>query len=231
MNNSVLKQVLKPALLLAAFALVGVLLLDTVNRYTLQRIEANERNALMRQLMQVVDKNSHDNDLLHDSAVLPGKLFHSSSDVTIYRARKQGRPSAAIFVTTTDKGYKGSIQIVIGIRMDRSISGVRVVRHNETPGLGDKMELQKSPWVLDFDNTSLQQPALSQWAVKRDGGYFDQFTGATITPRAIVGAVRDVLLWSNEDNHLLSVFSLPTTVGNPSEASDRAVKAEMENAQ
>lgn len=209
LGKDTIRRVFKPALLLAMFALLGVLLLDMTNEYTRERIVENERNALMRQLMEVIDPASHDNDLINDRIELPGEWFHSRQPVTVYRARLQGKPGAALFVTSTDKGYQGTIRMVVGVRTDKSISGVRVVQHNETPGLGDKIELQKSPWVLRFNNTSLQQPELSKWYVKKDGGYFDQFTGATITPRAVVGAVRDVLIWSSEDNNLQSVFTYP----------------------
>ncbi|MEE9304282.1 MAG: electron transport complex subunit RsxG [Thiotrichaceae bacterium] len=207
MNKELFKNILKPTLMLGAFAFAGVLLLSIVNQQTLQRIVDNERAAMMKLLMEVIDIDSHDNDLVNDSIELAAEGFQSSKPVTVYRARKQGQPSAAIFVTNTLKGYKGSIKIIIGVRMDNTLSGVRVVQHNETPGLGDKMETRKSSWILAFDNTSLQRPELSKWGVKKDNGYFDQFTGATITPRAIVRAVRDVLLWTNKKDNLASVFT------------------------
>ncbi len=207
MNKELLKNISKPAIILALFGFVGVLLLSIVNQQTLARIADNERAAMMKLLMEVVDEGSHDNDLLNDKITLPANDFNSSEAVTVYRARKQGQPSAAIFVTNTLKGYNGSIQIVVGVRIDNTLSGVRVVKHKETPGLGDRMETRKSSWILGFNNTSLHQPELSQWAVKKDNGYFDQFTGATITPRAIVGAVRDVLIWTNDKDNLASVFT------------------------
>lgn len=209
MNNELLSQMIKPTLLLGAFALVGVVLLGIVNLQTIDRIADNEREALMNRLQEVVDEGSYDNDLLHDKIELPADGFRSNQPVTVYRARKQNQPTAAVFVTSTAKGYAGTIQLVVGIRMDKTISGVRVVRHNETPGLGDKMEMRRSPWVLGFDNTSLRQPEFSQWGVKKDSGYFDQFTGATITPRAIVQAVRDVLIWADNDQHLAVLFTTP----------------------
>ena len=207
MNKKQLNLVLKPAIILALFGFVGVLLLSVVNQQTLHRIAENEREAMMKLLMEVVDEGSHDNDLLNDKITLPASDFNSSEPVTVYRARKQGQPNAAIFVTNTLKGYNGSIQIVVGVRIDNTLSGVRVVKHKETPGLGDRMETRKSSWILGFNDTSLHQPELSQWAVKKDNGYFDQFTGATITPRAIVGAVRDVLIWTNDKDNLASVFT------------------------
>ncbi len=209
MNKELLfNKVFRSGWLLATFAVVGVVLLNIVKMETDDKIVENERASLMSRLMEVVDINSHDNDLLNDTIQLSAKRLNSSKPVTVYRARKQGQPTAAIFVMSTSKGYKGTIQMVVGVRMDKTLSGVRVVQHAETPGLGDKMEIRKGNWVISFDNTSLQNPALAQWAVKKDGGYFDQFTGATITPRAIVGAVRNVLVWANEGDNLTSVFSL-----------------------
>ena len=207
MNSIVLS-----GLLLAAFGVVGASLLVVTQYQTRDKIAANYRMALMHQLMEVLGDNQHDNDFLEDKVTLAGEGFHSSQAVRVYRVRSQGKPVAAIFVTTTPKGYAGSIQVIVALRMDRSISGVRVVRHHETPGLGDKMELAKSDWILGFTGTSLQQPKQSKWAVKKDGGDFDQFTGATITPRAIVNAVRDVLLWAQVDKQFESVFVLPSDV-------------------
>lgn len=209
MNKELLlNRVFRSGWLLAMFAVVGVVLLNIVKMQTDEKIVENERAGLMSRLLEVVDKNNHDNDLLSDTIQLSAERLNSSKPVTVYRARKQGQPTAAIFVMSTSKGYKGTIQMVVGVRMDKTLSGVRVVQHTETPGLGDKMEIRKGNWILGFDNTSLQQPDLQRWAVKKDGGYFDQFTGATITPRAIVGAVRNVLVWANEGDNLPSVFSL-----------------------
>lgn len=207
MNSELLKQMLKPTLMLGAFALIGVILLGFVNLQTRDRITVNERQALMKRLQEVVDKGSYNNDLLYDKIELPGDFFNSNEVVTAYRARLDDKPAAAVFVTSTPRGYAGTIRLVVGVRMDGTVSGVRVVKHNETPGLGDKMESQKSSWILGFKDTSLLQPQISAWAVKKDGGYFDQFTGATITPRAIVQAVRDVLIWTREEQHLSVLFT------------------------
>lgn len=212
MNSELIRQILKPTLILGTFALVGVVLLGIVNLNTIDRIADNERAALMKRLQEVVDEGSYDNDLLNDQIILPGDAFHSNEPVTVYRARLQDQPTAAVFVTSSSKGYAGTIQMVVGVRMDGTISGVRVVKHNETPGLGDKMEIRRSPWVLSFNNSSLSKPELSQWGVKKDGGYFDQFTGATITPRAIVRSVRDVLLWTKEEQHLAVLFTTPAPI-------------------
>ncbi|MCK5727502.1 MAG: electron transport complex subunit RsxG [Thiotrichaceae bacterium] len=207
-----MKKILLSGFLLATFGVVGVTILAITYQQTEDRITENYRLALMQQLMEVVGENEHNNDPLNDKLTLDGAAFNSSEPVTVYRVRLDNKPIGAVFVTTTPKGYAGSIQIIVGLRMDHSISGVRVVRHHETPGLGDKMEIAKSQWVLSFNNTSLQQPKPSAWGVKKDGGYFDQFTGATITPRAIVRAVRDVLLWAEKAEQFSHLFTLPIEV-------------------
>ena len=206
MEKGLLQSMLKPAFLLGCFAFFGVLLLAIVNQKTQNQIVENERIALLSSLTEVVDRALYDNDLIADQIELPAELFKSNAPVTVYRARNENTPIAAIFVTTTPRGYKGSIKLVVGVRKDLTLGGVRVVSHSETPGLGDKIEIDKGDWVLSFNNTSLNAPNLSHWGVKKDGGDFDQFTGATITPRAIVQAVRDVLIWCGEEDHFETLF-------------------------
>lgn len=210
MNKELLKQIFTPAILLGLFALVGVVVLSSVNSLTKQTIAQNEQESLLNQLTQVVDEGSYNNDLLSDYTILDGTALGSNLPVTVYRARKDGKPVTAIFVTSTPHGYSGTIKLVVGVRTDQSISGVRVAQHNETPGLGDKVELRKSNWVFSFNHTSLNSPPLSAWKVKKDGGAFDQFTGATITPRAIVNAVREVLLWSSDAQQFERIFLAPS---------------------
>ncbi len=206
MDKSPLSHILKSTYLLGGFAFLGVLLLAFTHQATQTKISDNERIALLQSLVAVMDKGSYDNDPITDQITLDASAFHSHAAVTVYRARQQKQPVAAVFVTTSPRGYAGSIKLVVGVRKDRTLSGVRVVSHHETPGLGDKMELSKSNWVLGFNNTSLQSPTKTRWGVKKDGGEFDQFTGATITPRAIVQAVRDVLLWCAEDDNFDALF-------------------------
>jgi len=110
-----------------------------------------------------------------------------------YIAIKDGRPSAVILQAIAPDGYSGAIHLLVGIHADGRVAGVRVIGHRETPGLGDKIELAKSPWIRSFDGKSLTNPAADGWAVKKDRGEFDQFAGATITPRAVVGAVHRAL--------------------------------------
>ena len=125
----------------------------------------------------------------------PSLLLGTESPAMAYRARKNDLPVAIIINAIAPDGYSGKIHLLIGIYYDGSIAGVRVVKHAETPGLGDAIEVRKSDWILNFDQRSLENPSITEWKVKRDGGYFDQMTGATITPRSIVKAVKNTLIY------------------------------------
>lgn len=202
-TTKLLREIHKPILYLTAFALVGTLVLAGINTATQTRIADNERQALLQRIEQLLAGQSYDNDPLQDSMLLEANDLSSAEPVTVYRLRQQDTPVAAVYDLITPNGYSGSIRLVIGVTSDQNISGVRVVSHRETPGLGDKIELAKNNWILSFDGKSLRDPAIEQWSVRKDGGAFDQFTGATITPRAIVSTVRDVLRWSAQHQQQL----------------------------
>lgn len=209
MSDALLKEILKPALFLAGFALLGTLALASIYDLTLPRVEENERLSTLEKLNELVDQQQYDNALIDSKLELPGKAFGSSEAVTIYRATKQGVPVAALFTVVAPDGYSGSIRMVIGIYSNQELAGVRVLKHKETPGLGDKIDKNKSNWVDQFTGRSLQNPTPAAWAVKKDGGTFDQFTGATITPRAVVGAIKRTLLWSQQN--FATLFNPDTT--------------------
>ena len=202
-QNKMLREIAKPAIYLFIFALAGVLILSLINAATQDRISANERIALLKNVNTLVASGLYDNDPLSDRVTLPADTLNSAVPVTVYRARKNDQPVAAIYVTTSPNGYSGKIRMVIGINADQTLAGVRVVSHKETPGLGDRIDAEKNDWILEFAGKSLQNPEPNGWAVKKDGGQFDQFTGATITPRAVVNMVRSTLLWSQENQTVL----------------------------
>lgn len=190
------QSISKNSLLLAAFALATAGTLALTNLGTKDRIAAAERAAQQRALFEIIPLQTHDNDLLTDIVPVPlaaQKVLHVNSAATIHRARLNGEITALIVPTVARDGYSGDIEMIVGVNRDGSVAGVRVIKHKETPGLGDKIDLKKNPWILGFNGKSLQLPFSDVWKVKKDGGEFDQFAGATITPRAVVGQVKRVL--------------------------------------
>jgi len=181
------------AAVLSVFAVIGSTLVGLSYEGTSDRIAQNERDALLRQMASVLPEHQYDNDLLNDHTEIHAPKALGRYATTVYRARKNGQDVAAIFSPVTTPGYAGDIVLLVGIHSNGKVAGVRVITHKETPGLGDKIEVKRSPWITGFAGKSLDNPAPERWKVKRDGGHFDQFTGATITPRAIVAAVKRTL--------------------------------------
>lgn len=196
----------KNSLLLGAFALVTAGVLAGTYQLTRDKIAEAERAAAAAALLEIVPKDEHDNDLLSDTVMVPQTALDQlglDRPEAIHLARQDGEVTAAIIPAVAPDGYSGDIRMIVGVNRDGSIAGVRVLTHNETPGLGDKVDLKKSDWILDFTGHSLGNPPREDWTVKKDGGYFDQFTGATITPRAVVKQVRGVLTFVEEHRNLL----------------------------
>lgn len=192
--NIIQKRILTVGLVLAGFAVGATSIVAVTEAYTHDKIIDNERQALLSALNALVDSSEYNNDILTDVITLPKtKQLATKENTTVYRARKDGVPLAAVFTSIAPNGYSGSIKLLVGVYYDGTLAGVRVISHKETPGLGDKINENKTNWILKFKGLSLTNPAESKWAVKKDGGEFDQFTGATITPRAVVTAVKKSL--------------------------------------
>ena len=190
--------------ILAAFAAAGVGLVAFTEVSTRERIAANERAYLLRALNEVVPADAHDNDMFSDTIqVSDEELLGTPEAITVFRAFSGGQPAAVILTPIAPDGYSGAIRLLVGIATDGRLTGVRVTSHRETPGLGDGIEAARSDWIVGFDDRSLADPALARWTVRRDGGDFDQFTGATITPRAVVKAVRNALLYFEKNRQIL----------------------------
>ncbi len=194
------------SVVLAIFALVTALILATTNDLTYERIAQSEREAAQRALLEIIPLERHDNDMLMDVQPVPEQYWATlglKKGGNIHIARDQGQPVAAIIPAVTPDGYSGAIAMIIGVNFNGSIAGVRVVEHRETPGLGDKVDLKKSDWILSFNGKSLVNPQADDWKVKKEGGEFDQFTGATITPRAVISQVLKTLQYFNDDRERL----------------------------
>ncbi len=198
------RQILISGFLLWLFSVVGTTLVAVTWQTTESRIAANEKQVLLRNLHALLPPQRMDNDIVKDSLLLPpSPLLGTDRKTLAYRARKHNQPVAVVLNAIAPDGYNGKIYLLIGIYVDGTIAGVRVVKHNETPGLGDGIELKKSNWILGFNGKSLTHPARRQWKVKRDGGDFDQMTGATITPRAVVKAVKHALAYYQQNHQRL----------------------------
>jgi electron transport complex protein RnfG len=192
--DKVKQTILKVAAMLAVFAITATTLVALTENVTHEQIAINERNALLKAINTLIPHEAYDNQILEDTLQLAATATLGTKEATtIYRARKAGQPVAVVLTAIAPNGYSGSIKMLVGIYNDGRIAGVRVINHQETPGLGDKIDSNKTNWILSFDGLSLENPTPSQWKVKKDGGQFDQFTGATITPRAVVAAVKNAL--------------------------------------
>ena len=190
-----LKTMRKHGVTLALFAAGSTGLTAAINQLTKHTIDEQaekQQNALFQ---QVIPADSYNNSLLKSCFVVDapelGKGTHK-----IYIARKDDKPVAAVIEATAPDGYSGAIQLLVGVDFTGTVLGTRVTEHHETPGLGDKIELRLSDWITHFSGKTISADNTSHWAVKKDGGDFDQFTGATITPRAVVNAVKRAGLYA-----------------------------------
>lgn len=171
-------------ILLGGAALLTSGALALASKMTDADIKAAQAADLKQSLTQVLP-GKYDNDLLQDTVLMAGP----NGELTVYRARREDRVEAVVF-QVHGRGYAGPIVCMMGVDRDGHVLGVRVLKHSETPGLGDKIEPAKDDWIHSFEHRFLGDPPLEKWAVKKDGGVFDQFSGATITPRAVVNAVK-----------------------------------------
>lgn len=184
-------QVKFQAGVLGGFALAASFLLGIADFGTRDTIKLRLEEDLKASLEEVVPADLYDNELLNDMISIESSDANLGAKQTlVYLAKQQAQVSAVCFKFVAPDGYSGAINLVMGIAKSGEILGVRVISHAETPGLGDKIEVTKTQWILSFNGKSLDNLTTSEWAVKKDGGTFDQFAGATITPRAVVNAIK-----------------------------------------
>lgn len=197
----------KNSIALGIVALVTAALLATTQLATRDKISESQRRAEQKALLQIIPLANHSNDLLMDVLPVPERFWPTlglAKGGVIHVARdRQHNPRALIVPAVAPDGYSGRIDLIVGINTDGAIAGVRITGHSETPGLGDKVEINKSDWVLGFNGKSLANPTIDKWKVKKDNGEFDQFTGATITPRAVINQVVNTLRYFADDRERL----------------------------
>ncbi|WP_456379246.1 electron transport complex subunit RsxG [Thiolapillus sp.] len=196
------KDILLSAAILGIFGILGAALVSLTWTATAERIALNQQQAFLRNVYKLIKHDEIDNELLQDVISVRSPAL-SKSAVQVYRARKQGEPVAVVFSPVQSPGYAEPIRLMVAVRTDGSLAGVRVLSHLETPGLGDKIDESRSDWILGFEGKSLGNPPVEKWKVKKDGGAFDQFTGATITPRNIVATVKRTLEYFEREKERL----------------------------
>lgn len=208
------RSTLQTAVNLVFFAVLGTAILASVFFMTHDAIVKSEEAEKLKLIMQIVPANLFDNDIIQDTLRIPASELLGTDDTTVaYRARLKGEPSAVVLESVAPDGYSGKIWLILAVRANGELAGVRVVAHKETPGLGDYIELPKSPWIRGFDGKSREVYKDADWKVKKDGGQFDYMAGATITPRAVVKAVNKALVYFGENRDKLFVANEPKKEG------------------
>lgn len=203
---------------LAAFALVCTFFIAATQLQTKDRISEQQRQAQLRALLEIVPANAHDNDMLADKLPLYDEMLGHRQEEQLFVAKTAGKSHTLIYPAIARDGYSGDIKYIVGVNLrDNSVAGVRVLSHKETPGLGDGIELRKSDWVLAFNGKSLDNPLPEQWTVKKEGGAFDGFTGATITPRSLTQSIANTLDYHQKNVKQILAQLKQAGVSNPEE--------------
>jgi electron transport complex protein RnfG len=208
MTDHIYRHAARTAAVLAAFAVVGTTLLSVFYFLTRDAIALTEKKAKLALIGQILPPRLYDNDILRDAVLLPPAAELGTSEPTpAYRATLGGKPSAAVLEAVAPDGYGGRIKLILAVRASGEISGVRVLAHNETPGLGDYIDIAKSSWIRTFEGLSLSKYSDRDWKVRKDGGKFDYVAGATVTPRAVIKAVHKAMVYFERNRD--RIFSLP----------------------
>jgi Na+-translocating ferredoxin:NAD+ oxidoreductase subunit G len=210
----IVRSTLQTAVNLVFFGVIGTAILASVFFLTHDAIVKSEEGEKLKLIMQIVPSTLFDNNIIQDTlSIPPSELLGTTNATVAYRARLKGKPSAVVLESVAPDGYSGKIALILAVRANGELAGVRVVAHKETPGLGDYIELPKSPWIKGFDDKSREVYKDADWKVKKDGGKFDYMAGATITPRAVVKAVNKALIYFGENRDKLLSASEPNGHG------------------
>jgi len=205
-----MNEVIKSGMTLALIGAICAAMVATTHVLTRDRIAANEQAWLEKSLEPALGDVVFDGGVSDATLVMhPPHELPGADDALIYRVYAGAQPVAALFAVTARDGFAGSIRILLGVEYDGTVTGLRILQHRETPGLGDRIESSRSDWVFQFDARSLGDPDVDGWTIKRDGGQFDQISGASVTPRAVITAVRETLVYF--EAHRDDIFSAPAT--------------------
>jgi len=206
------KATLRTALNLLFFTLIGTAILAFTFNITYELIAQSEDAAKLKLIGQVIPHTLYDNDLIKDTVTLPASSqLGTEQDTVAYRGRLKGQPSVVVLEAIAPDGYSGKIGLIVAIDYTGVISGVRVINHKETPGLGDYIEFAKNRWISLFAGASHERYQEGEWKVKKDGGQFDYIAGATITPRAVVKAVHNAVHYFEDNREKLFAESVNDT--------------------
>ncbi len=216
----------KNSKILTLFAIACTATVGLVNELTKDRIYIQQQKQLLSTLNSIIEPARYNNELALDCINVQSDLLGSEKQQTVYLARLNSVPVAGAITTIAPDGYNGNIELIVAVNIDGSINGVRTLLHQETPGLGDKIELVKSEWITSFSGKTLMGKNDSRWAVAKDGGMFDQFTGATITPRAVIKAVKNATLYFNAHQQELFNQSNDCKQENSSTENEQVTKNE-----
>ncbi len=198
--------ILKSGATLGLIAAICTALVAMTYNSTVDRIAANDKALLEQSLQPALANTFFDSSVSESMLVLaPPHELPGSEAALIYRVYSGDEPVAALFAVTARDGFSGPIRILLGVDIEGVVTGIRILRHRETVGLGDKIESTRSDWVHQFEGRSLHNPVVAQWSIRGDGGEFDQLTGASVTPRAVIKAMRDTLIYF--DAHRDEIFA------------------------
>ncbi|HDY7866797.1 TPA: electron transport complex subunit RsxG [Vibrio vulnificus] len=206
-----LNAIRKNGLTLAIFACATTGLVAMTQYLTKDQITLQEQKQLSSVLNQVIPQSAHDNLLFEPCTLVSDSALGSDKAMPAYIATRNGQATAIAIESVAPDGYNGAIKIITGIDASGTVLGTRVLSHQETPGLGDKIDLRVTDWITSFTGKQLNDDNYNSWKVRKDGGEFDQFTGATITPRAVVKAVRNTVEFVN--SHREQILNQPLNCG------------------
>lgn len=197
----------KSLIIAVLIAMIGVLIVGITYQITQAPIMVNQREAVMAALNQIIPPTEYNNDLIHDKKYLTNRLLGSQTPLPAYFVYKDHRLVGIIFTVIAPNGYSGAIKLLVGVYANGELAGVRAIAHAETPGLGDKMDLHKTHWIYSFNNKSLENTPETHWRITKEGGVFESWTGASITPKAIIQAVHNTLTYFQQHKEQLGIQS------------------------